>query len=272
MGTSSSIGCLRKTANGFDMSKQSDSPQPVDPYQSANAQLGLNTGTANYNAALNRTSSVNPLGSSGWNITGTGPGGAPLYQQSTQLAPQFQSEIQPINTSNIPGLGANGNPNQETALTQEALYNQQMGYLQPQQALQTEQEKSQLAAEGATPGSAAYSNDMGTLGRQQTFANQQATDSAITGGEAETQNLYNLGGQSLSEEQASQMFPIQEYNALNGGAAAQSGAASPNIMDAFNQQYQGELNSANASNASSNATTGAATSLLGSYLMYMALA
>ncbi len=50
-------------------------PNPVDPYQQAAAEYGLSTGTADYNAALNRTNNVNPLGSSTWDVTGTdGPG------------------------------------------------------------------------------------------------------------------------------------------------------------------------------------------------------
>lgn len=45
-------------------------PQPTDPYAQAGAQYGLATGTANYNAALNRTNSSNPLGSNTWSVTG----------------------------------------------------------------------------------------------------------------------------------------------------------------------------------------------------------
>lgn len=52
-------------------------PQPVDPYQQASAAYGLNTGTANYNAALNRTGTQNALGSSGWQVTGHDTGAAP---------------------------------------------------------------------------------------------------------------------------------------------------------------------------------------------------
>lgn len=51
-------------------------PQPTDPYAQASAQYGLDTGTANYNAALNRTDSSNPLGSNTWSVVGrdgTGP-------------------------------------------------------------------------------------------------------------------------------------------------------------------------------------------------------
>jgi hypothetical protein len=45
-------------------------PQPTDPYEQAAAQYVLATGTADYNAALERTGVSNPLGSSSWNITG----------------------------------------------------------------------------------------------------------------------------------------------------------------------------------------------------------
>lgn len=46
------------------MSDTPAAPQPVDPYAQANAQLGLSEGTAQFNAALNRTNQTNPLGSS----------------------------------------------------------------------------------------------------------------------------------------------------------------------------------------------------------------
>lgn len=44
-------------------------PQPVDPWTQAAAQYSYDTGTANYNAGLNRTNSYNPLGSSTWSAS-----------------------------------------------------------------------------------------------------------------------------------------------------------------------------------------------------------
>lgn len=44
-------------------------PQAVDPYTQAAAQYGLSTGTALFNAGLNRTNQVNPLGSSTWSAS-----------------------------------------------------------------------------------------------------------------------------------------------------------------------------------------------------------
>jgi hypothetical protein len=60
-----------------DCKSSGSAPAPVDPYTQANAQYGLATGTANYNAALNRTNSSNPLGSNTWSVTGRdgSPGG-----------------------------------------------------------------------------------------------------------------------------------------------------------------------------------------------------
>jgi len=49
-------------------------PQAVDPYTQAAAQYGLSTGTALFNAGLNRTNQTNPLGSSTWSAAYPGQG------------------------------------------------------------------------------------------------------------------------------------------------------------------------------------------------------
>lgn len=315
-------------------------PQPVDPYQQANAQLGLSEGTANYNAALNRPNIQNPLGSTSWNVTGysgqpstppasgslggsgvpmnsppatatggqgmpTNPNGsfglptgaaptpsqaagdqalsdiygggsyspyglggassvgngAPEYTETTQLAPQFQSLLQQgINTNGIPELsGENLTP--LTNETQNAVFQQNMGYLAPEEQLQSEGLNSQLAAEGAMPGSAAWNTEQGRLGRQQTFENTQAASGAVTAGESELSNLYGLGGQSLQDQIAQQQAPINEFNALQGGAGATATAQTPDISGAFGQQYQGQLAGYNAGVATNNANTQSASEL-----------
>lgn len=63
-----------------DCKSSGSAPAPVDPYTQATAQYGLDTGTANYNAALNRTNSSNPLGSNTWSVTGndSAPSAYPL--------------------------------------------------------------------------------------------------------------------------------------------------------------------------------------------------
>lgn len=316
-------------------------PQPVDPYTQAAAQYGLSTGTAEFNAGLNRTNQVNPLGSSVWSVNGqptaqvstgqppqmTGfhssngglppsagpsatagqgmpayglggepspgrgispgfgyagvpagvggnytlpaPSAAPTYTNVTQLAPQFQSVLdQPINTSGLPGMPGGPSITQDLQNTQKAIYNQQEGYLQPQQQLAGEQLNSQLAAEGALPGSAAYNNAKAEMGRENTFANQQAANAAITGGEQEQANLFGLGTQALQNQINVRNAPLNEYETLAGnGAGAQATAMTPDISGAFGQQYQGQLAGYNADVASNNATD----STIGSLAMLAAI-
>lgn len=358
-------------------------PQPVDPYQQAAAQYGLSTGTAEFNAGLNRTNTVNPAGSSTWQITGrtgqpqgttadwqsasnspfglggapnpptsgtvaypggtitpggnpqigynspppsarpvmshagtsTGNGyspnplssdgltgqngvppsqymqdlygtpggvniggtplgqGAPIYTQTTSLQPWANDAIsKPIDTSGIAGMPGGPSTTQDLFDTQRSLYNQQMAYIKPQEDLANEQLDAQLANQGITPGSAAYNNAKDTQARANTFTNNQAINSAIQGGGAEQSRLFGLGSQSLQNQIAVRNAPINEFNALQGGAGANATAQTPDISGAFNQAYQGRLAGYNADIASQNADTSAAGSLIASYLMYLALA
>lgn len=293
------------------MSDSPSTPQPVNPYTQAAAQYGLSTGTAAYNAGLNRTNSTNALGSNTWSATpgstqspnpsasgfssfglgggayggspyGGNPGlpssypssgsvsnGAPTYTDTTQLAPWAQSELeQPLDTSGLPGMPGGPSITQDLQNTQQATYNQQMGYAAPEEALSSEQLNSQLAAEGAAPGSAVYNNEQDRLGREQTFTNQQAANSAITAGNQEQATLYGLGTQGLNNQIAARAAPINEYNSLNGAPAATATAQTPDISGAFGQQYQGQLAGYNAGVASNNATESSVGSLALAAAMY----
>lgn len=353
---------LPRLGQSLEMRYHKDSgsaPQPTDPYAQAAAQYGLSTGTASYNAALNRPNTVNPLGSTSWDVTGysgqpSGPPatatggmglggsglpvipysgspntgaasgttasapssngipnplsaqgltgtptayqlgnnplnytaadpyqialngqlgqGAPRYTETTQLAPQFESMLQqPINTAGIPQLsGENLTP--QLQQTENAVFNQNMGYLAPEEATQSEALNSQLAAEGIMPGSAAYNNEQARLGRQQTFENTQAASGAVTAGEQELANLYGLGGQNLQTQIAAREAPINEFNSLNGAPGATANAMTPDITGAFGQQYQGALAGYNANVATNNANTQAGAGLASAALMAFLLA
>lgn len=323
-------------AGPWALAKDSGSPpQAVDPYTQAAAQYGLSTGTALFNAGLNRTNSVNPIGSTSWSASypnqapgapsaptqpewtahgpttpptsapgsygfggtvpfgggqngfggpigagygytpntptipgGGGPGsspygGAPQYTQTTSLAPQFQSQLEkPIDTSGLAGLPGGPSTTQDLQSTQDALYKSQQQYLAPEQALQSEQLKSQLANQGITPGSEAYNNEMDRLSREQEFSNSNARTQAITGAGQEQSRLFGLGTQGLQNQLAIRNAPISEWAALNGTGGANAQALTPDISGAFGQQYQGQLAGYNAGVASDNATTGAISSLV----------
>lgn len=294
------------------MSDSPSAPQPVDPYTQAAAQYGLATGTASYNAGLNRTNSVNPLGSNTWTATpgatstdaattsaqspitysgapfglgsfsgggysipgatpvsGSVSNGAPTYTDTTQLAPWAESELQqPLDTSGLPGMPGGPSITQDLQNTQQATFNQQMGYAAPEEALASENLDSKLAAEGATPGSAAYNNEQDRLAREQTFTNQQAANSAITAGNQEQATLFGLGTQGLQNQITARSAPINEYNSLNGAPASTATAQTPDISGAFGQQYQGALAGYNANVASNNATESTVGSLALAAAMY----
>jgi hypothetical protein len=370
-------------------------PAPVDPYQQASAQYGLSTGTALFNAGLNRTNTENPLGSSTWNAyypgqnsttpapgTPTGPntvqpqpqpqpssgqyqpplnsgglgsvspygaygnvlqtggsslglpatgtagspyngspsgspyGGAPTYTQDTALAPQFQNALQaPIDTSGILSpsqiaseyqtsqqpvstagvIGAPGGPSTMGARDQiqNALYQQQSQYLDPQFAQSDEQLGSQLSAQGIMPGSAAYKNAMDQQNRNKTFSYNSAANSAITGATGQESTLQGIGvgglnadiaarSAPITEQQALQGMgvsglnanisarnaPINEFESLLGTGGGSATAQTPDISGAFGQQYQGALAGYNAQNASNNQTTSDVTSLIAMGLLY----
>src|SRR5436309_12220848 len=78
-------------------------PQPVNPWTQAAAQYGLSTGTAAYNAGLNRTNQVNPLGGSSWSSTGGSGYGAPGMSP-----PTGPTGALPGTGYNIPQVGVGG--------------------------------------------------------------------------------------------------------------------------------------------------------------------
>lgn len=331
-------------------------PQAVDPYQQAAAQYGLSTGTALFNAGLNRTNTSNPLGNSTWNAsypgasptspgapgtpgtpapgtptgfhtvqpqpspgvgtqaynpnapfglggyagapgyapqstgtqgmtaggqptagtpyngspTGSPTGGAPTYTNTTQLAPQFQSTLdQPIDTSGLPGMPGGPDISQNLKDTQNAIYSQNMAYLQPQEAQAGETLNSTLANEGLAPGSAAYQQAQDQLNRNNTFSNQQAENAAITGGDQEQATLFGLGTQGLQNQITARNAPLNEFETLSGnGAGAAATAQTPDISGAFGQQLNSQIAGYNANTASNNATTGDIASIAALALMF----
>lgn len=309
-------------------------PQPVDPWQQAGAQYALDTGTANYNAGLNRTNSYNPLGSSTWSVSGspyslgggtppnvgkpgtvtTGPtapgqnsfyptlgnygvpsgggsmstgsmgmggngipasafglgGPPPNWSQQTSLTPWANKMLaSPIDTSGLAGMPGGPSTTQDLNTTRDALYNSQEAYIKPQQDQAHEQLLSQLANEGATPGSQAWQTALDQEGRQNTFTNNQTINSAITGGGAEQSRLFGLGSQGLQNQLAVRNAPISEYEQLQGnGSGGQINAATPDISGAYGQQYQGQLAGYNANVSSNNATTSTIGSLAAMAAIY----
>lgn len=149
-----------------------------------------------------------------------------------------------------------------------ALYNQQTQYLDPQFSQEQSQLQSQMAAQGLNSNDTSYGNAMTNFNNQKQQAYGNAMESAqaqgTQAGLAATQE--NIGGANLGmqEQQLEQMMPLQEIQQILGmtspqmpvanGMAGASTAQSPNLMEALQSQYAGQLGNYNAQAAQSDNT------------------
>lgn len=254
-------------------------PQAPDPTATAQAQTASNVATADNNAALNRVNQYTPYGSSVYSTDGTTSGGVPQYSQTTTLSPTeqnlFNMTQQGEQTLGQTALGQLGNlqnnystpfsfggPNVQGSVAspstsinsfanpqaikqaQDAAYNAQTQYLDPQFKQQGDQLTAQLANLGLSQGDAAYNNAQDQFSRQKQAAYQSAQDSAVSAGNQEQNTLFGQGlsannqefGQNLSSanlnnsasaqalNQALGLYnqPLNSYNALATGAQVQN--------------------------------------------------
>jgi hypothetical protein len=124
-----------------------------------------------------------------------------------------------LNFSRLPPLPSSANDySSEVNNAANAAYNTQEGYLQPQQAEQTSNLAQSLADQGIPLGSAAYDRAQGDLSRSQTFANQQAQNSAVTAGNQEQQTLFGeqLGAnqQGAAQAEAQYAAPVSALSSI----------------------------------------------------------
>lgn len=265
--------------------KGGGAPQAPDPYAVAGATTQTNKDTAAFNKALNLNNYSNPFGSQSTTQVGTDPTtGAPIYNTqisaSAPLRGLIDSTMGSLNGANgtfksaLFGLGGLQDAIDPQAAQkagqagQQAAYAAQTQYLDPRfQQGQTSLE-SHLANQGLTPGSQAYDNAMKNFNLSKNQAYSDAgNQSILTGQQIGTQMLQNqlaTVGQkaNLYGQQASlSQIPYSQLQALAGlipgnTGVAQSAASPANIAQAFQNQYQGQLNAYNTNVASENSTMG----------------
>jgi hypothetical protein len=124
--------------------------------------------------------------------------------------------------------GVNTDFGNQVTQAQNAAYNTQEAYLQPQQAEQTSDLAQQLADQGISAGSSAYDRAQGDLSRSQTFSNQQAQNAAVAAGNQEQSTLF---GESLGAGQFANQAQQQGFGQSLSNAA---------LSNAANQQQFGE--------------------------------
>lgn len=245
----------------------SKAPDPPNPYTTAAAQTQSNKDTAGYNAALNRTNTVTPYGTSTYTQNGTDATGAPLYTNTINLTPQAQSQLDTQLNQNDAiaklGLGLTdqiGNsintPLPDTATdgkaAANAYYKNQTDYLDPQFANQQSDMDAKLANQGINQSSnpAAYQRAEDQFGRDKTFAYNQAQNTAIQQGVNQQQQAFQLASAIKNQ-------PLNQLSALRSGTQIQNPtftpapsatAAGTDVAGIINTNYQQQVANANANN------------------------
>lgn len=251
----------------------------------------------------NPTEYLTPAG--GGMMPGTGPGGlSNPYAQAEQNVPPQYTETQTLSAPEqallsghqqlgltSQGLAGQQGTNVGQALSEYQLptqhQNQEFGSdamkaaygtatasMDPYWNQQQESLDASLRNSGATPGTPAYDNAMRSFQANRSSAYGQAENQAFGQG-------LEAQGQQISDVNAAQGGQISNFLSLMGqgtpstgtpGSAGGSGGGSasvnaPDIMQAFQNQYQGQLAGYNANVASSNADMGALASLAAMFLM-----
>lgn len=260
-----------QTVNGQLMqSSNPEAPGYIVPGTDSSGNAGAMPTLAQYMT----NSGGNPTATQ--NIT-LAPDQQQLYNQQTQqsiglsnLANQLMPTVGNALSQSLPTYSSLQDASKQA---QDAYYNSQMAYLQPQQATSKEQLDNQLANQGIMAGSDAYNTAQDAMARQNTFSNQQAMNNAILQGPQNAQALFGLDVSALNQ-------PLNELNALRTGSQVSmptasgvnpSSAQPTNVAGITQQGYQNSLNGYNQQIASNNNTTNGLFGLGGNALMAAAM-
>jgi hypothetical protein len=196
-----------------------------------------------------------------------------LALQSQGLGQQAGANVgQVLNGYQMPSEGQNG---LFGAQAMQAAYGTETAAMDPYWNQQEEQTDASLRNSGATPGTPAYDNAMQEFQANRANAYSQAENQAFGQG-------LSAQGQEISDVNQAQGGPIANFLSLigsnpagaasvgsaggSGGGGGSGGVSAPNIMQAFENQYQGELANYNANVSSSNADTGALATLAAAFI------
>lgn len=249
-------------------------PAAPDPAATSAAQTASNKETALYQFGLSNPDYNTPLGNLSYNVDQSdpnapkttanvtlSPGQQQLYNNNTNqsidlsnLAGQLQSRVGGTLNQPLPTSGDFATASKDA---QNAYYNNQKQFLDPQFAQGQEQLDAKLANQGITNGSEAYNNDQNNFARQKQSAYDTAQQNAILQGPQNAQQLFALNSAQRNQ-------PLNEFNALrsqsqvsmpqfNGTSAT---PVSPtNVSGNINTAYGQQQNAYNQQIASNNQMT-----------------
>lgn len=275
---------------------QPSAPAPNGSYNPNSPQaVGVQFGN-------NPTRFLTPAG--GGTMPGTGPGGLsdpyaqgggntpPQYTETQTLSP---TEEQMLEGSQGLTLGSQGLARQAGQGVGQTLSSYQMpteaqngmfggqamqsaygvetASMDPHWDNQQEQLDASLRNSGATPGTPAYDNAMREFNADRASAYGQAENQAFGQGlSAQGQEIQDVnaaeGGEIGNFLSLLQQSPAgaASIGSSGGGGGGAGSVSAPNIMQAFENQYQGELANYNANVSSSNADMGALATLAAAFI------
>jgi hypothetical protein len=233
------------------VSKSTPTPPPApNPTTVANAQTGTNIDTQ----AGNLVGTSGPGGSTNYTQSGSykDPNTGqviPQWTQNTQLSPLAQSiytgtqqtaqsllptaqnlageaatsTATPLNVNGANNSTIQAGPQALDPTVTNAIYSQSKSFLDPQFAQQQKDLQDQLSRQGISVGSDAYNSALTNFNNTKNQAYNAADTSAISGGAAQANNMYNLAvlgqNQQLGQQQTVQSQPLSLLSQLYGGQA-----------------------------------------------------
>lgn len=187
-------------ADGTPMYQQTETLAPAQQQL-----LGLaNTGALSLgNTAVGMLGQVNQAYQNP--ITAAGTPGIASGVQNPSGTPGLTGTATPTaGTPGITGQIGTGDYSSQIQQAQNAAYNAQSQYLDPQFSQGQEQLQNQLANQGITQGSQAYNNAMLNFNNQKQQAYQGASDAAVSAGNTEQNTLFNQASTQSAFQNAAQ--------------------------------------------------------------------
>jgi len=264
-------------------------PQTPNPTQIGQQQATQNVQTGIANATLGNTNQVTPYGNLTYTETGgkdVGGNWVPSYTATQILSPEQQAIYDkttglqsgaldtaknvmgqvntavntPLNFDNAPKL-----PTDQTQLRNDA-YSALTARSNTDLDRSETAQKTQLANQGITEGSEAYTRALDPINRARVDASNQAT---INAGNIAGQNLsqaQTLRNQSINETQSLRNQPLQDYSTLMGlGGGVQSptyaqptqaNIANTDITSPYYNSYAGQMQQYQTQQSANNSTMG----------------
>lgn len=238
-------------------------PPAPDPNMVAAAQTASNKATATTQQQLNMVNQSGPQGSLTYSQNGTWADGTPKYTATSALSPTEQGIYDSnaaargsmANTASALAGNLSGTLSQPVNLSNDAVEGRlfELGNkrLDPQFARDWDARETALMNRGILPGSEAYAREQDAFNRSKNDAYDQL---ALTGRSQAVNEI--LGGRNQSINELAALLSGGQVSNPNWINTPSAGVANTDVAGIYNNNYQNQLASYNASKSTQNAILG----------------